>query len=147
MRHKVCKGSVGCREGIFYIQGVNHVCLILLVFPLTRQKKTAIGLEIAIVMSVQDIKFIEVLHYRVSTPAIGQDHHCGRPFEDRGIPGPAALVNRGLNVESGFLGECIREQVNTVAPVVCTCTVAVPSGDQHNLGLGQDGGRHGQGGR
>ena len=60
MRHKACKGSVACWEGIFYIQGVSHVCLKLLAFPSTRQKKTAIGLKIAVIMGMQDIKSFNV---------------------------------------------------------------------------------------
>ena len=60
MRHKVCRGSVACWEGIFYIQGVSHVCLKLLAFPSTRQKKTAIGLKIAVIMGMQDIKSFNV---------------------------------------------------------------------------------------
>ena len=56
MRRKACTGSVGCGEGIFYIQGVSHAYLKLLAFPLTRQKKTTVGLEISVIMSVQDIK-------------------------------------------------------------------------------------------
>ena len=52
MHRKVGKGCVDYKEGIFYTQVENHAYLKLLVYPSMRQKKTTVGLEIAIIMSV-----------------------------------------------------------------------------------------------
>ena len=67
------------------------MCLKLLAFPLTRQKKTTVGLKIAVVVGMEDIKSFDVSnHLRADGIA-----HNAKPYRCTSYLNAAQFFKRG----------------------------------------------------